>query len=64
MDKVSVEASSASHLKENLHIVPICSNIVFNCHKLFDLNLPFVFKGTGHFFEILSVDSVPGTDHS
>ena len=21
------------------------------------------FKGTGHFFETLSVDSVPGTDH-
>ena len=44
MDKVSVEASSASHLKENLRIVPICSNIVFYCHKLFDLNLPFVFN--------------------
>ena len=22
------------------------------------------FKGTGHFFDTLSVDSVPGTDHS
>ena len=25
---------------------------------------PMIFKGTGHFFETLSVGSVPGTDHS
>ena len=27
-------------------------------------NLGVVLKGTGHFFETLSVGSVPGTDHS
>ena len=28
------------------------------------IRLLFAIKGTGHFFETLSVGSVPGTDHS
>ena len=27
-------------------------------------NMNYCIKGTGHFFETLSVGSVPGTDHS
>ena len=33
-------------------------------HRRSQPEFPIVLKGTGHFFQTLSVGSVPGTDHS